>query len=136
MFLLFFQGIATVGEQSASNVVEPSAVDKELSHTPPTPKRSRNRPTPPLSSSPSLQKDAILGAAYERMMKEDDEWDKTALLLAEHMRNAVKEFPILADEFRSCLLQTTLDVHKKRSETRIQNALIVVEYSGYNKEDE
>lgn len=98
---IFFQGITTIGEPSTSDGGVEHASDNEFSHTPPTPKRGRS--TTPSSSSTTLKRDAMLGAAYERMMKEDDEWDKTALLLAEHMRNAVQEFPTLADDFRTSL---------------------------------
>lgn len=62
----------------------------------------------------------MLESAYDRMTKEDDEWDKTAKVLAEHMRNASNEFPMLADEFRTILLQCSLDVQKRRTEIRNQ----------------
>lgn len=53
-----------------------------------------------------------------RHQQTDDEWDKTTTALAEHMRNTVAEFPMLADEFRMKLFQLMVDVQQKRSEMR------------------
>lgn len=84
------------------------------------PKRLRIDPLP-------NNKDNMLGAAYQRMMQED-EWDKTTSSLAEHMRNAVAEFPTLADDFRMRLLQLQVDVQKKRSDMRQEKILNFDEY--------
>lgn len=108
---------------TTAEIIDSIAQDlAESPHTPPPKRRRLYRTTPTTST---LRKEAMLGAAFERMSKEDDECDKTALLLAEHMRNTVAEFPLLADEFRTQLLQSMLDVQSRRSNQRMQGAIFI-----------
>lgn len=128
LFSLHVQVIAANHQPSSSREKIESSTNDEMTHTSSThdtPNRRHHRysRTSPQSLSISSQKDGKQRAAYVWIKKEDDEWDKTALLLAEHMRNTVKEFPTLADDFRTRLLQFTLDVQKKRSEMRTQNSI-------------
>ena len=112
------------GDDTITNEVASSTSSYSPTATP-IPKRRHDPQTVPTSTSTStsLQKEAMLGAVFKRMMQED-EWDKTTSALAEHIRNAVAEFPILADDFRMRLLQLQVDVQKERAQMRQQPIII------------
>lgn len=114
------------GQSQFNNTAEivDSFADPLASSPSPSMKRRRNFAQPPTSST---LKDVVQGTAMERPIAKDDEWDIGAKHMAEQMRNAADEFPILADEFRTEMLQFMLKVQKRRSEMR---ASIVVDIDG------
>lgn len=120
IILLKFDGIDLTMTMNINSTED--IVNSLFSHMPSpprsaTPKRRRIiTPTSSVSSASSMQKEAMLEAAFQQLSKEEDEWDKIASLLAEYMRNAVDEFPMLADEFRMKLL--AVQVQKRRAEAR------------------